>query len=169
MAFSYRSNDECEEMVLFYPTAISSPISLLQEDGSLRVVPLDYQTLQAGRAATDLMYFLFCGADQRFMRDHFHQLTDHYYEELALALRRFQLDVTRVYPRADYDEEIRDTLPFGVFMGTVMLPIILVEAQHAPKLELDDGLDDLAMKPTEMFAERFNGILECLEELGVEL
>lgn len=131
------------------------------------MIPVDYQTIQAGRIATDLMYFIFLSADKQFITNHFHQLVDHYYKELELALKRMDMDIAVVYPRGDYDEEIKDTMPFGVFLGIFLLPIILVEAQLAPKF--DKGLEDLNMKPSEMCGERFNGLLDGLEALGVEL
>ncbi|KAM3959429.1 LOW QUALITY PROTEIN: uncharacterized protein ACR2FA_006497 [Aphomia sociella] len=74
----------------------------VEEDGTLRIVPVDFQTLFCGSPLTDLMYFIFTGSDEHFRRRHFWDLVDHYYRELCSALSNLGID-----PRAISERRLR--------------------------------------------------------------
>jgi hypothetical protein len=69
---------------------------------------IDYQTYHIGTVINDLMYFIFTGSDAEFRRQHYQQLLDHYYEQLRLALSRVHLDPDEVFPREDFDYELKE-------------------------------------------------------------
>ncbi|XP_059046707.1 uncharacterized protein LOC131842187 [Achroia grisella] len=141
------------------------PSNLLykKQDDSLQVIPVDYQTLRAGSPVSDLIYFIFVGSDQKFRENHYQQLVEHYYQQLCLALARFQIDPADVYPREKFDVDFKEMLPFAVLLGVFLLPIITVEAESAPRMDGDADFDSFVVKPNELFAQRFTELIaDCI-------
>ncbi|XP_052755701.1 uncharacterized protein LOC113515745 [Galleria mellonella] len=104
----------------------------VKEDGTLEVVPVDFQTIQGTAPLIDLMYFIFTGSDEEFRRRHFWDLVDHYYRELCSALRNFELDPRNIYPEDEFNRDVKEFLPFGLLVGIFSLPIITVDSADAP-------------------------------------
>ncbi|XP_037295301.1 uncharacterized protein LOC115447253 [Manduca sexta] len=135
--------------------------------GNVETIAVDYQTVHAGCPITDLLYFIFCGTDEQFRAQHYEQLLDHYYTELTLALRRLDIDVNDVYPRETFDSEIKEMLPNTLRVCVVILPIVMVDEAAAPQVAGDADIGSFALKPNELFAQRFNGILKDFVKWGV--
>lgn len=58
-------------------------------------------------------------------------------------------------------------LPVMLRFAPIVLPMVLVEAEHAPKLGKDGDIRNVAVKPNELFAERFSGIVSDCVRWGV--
>lgn len=91
------------------------------QDGTLQLMPVDYQTIQAGCPVIDLIYFIFTATDGQFRAKHYQQLVDYYHSELGAALARLGLDVEEEYPRADFEFELKE-VSFFLFAYTQSLP-----------------------------------------------
>jgi hypothetical protein len=76
----------------------------------MKLYMVDYQTLHIGSALNDLLYFLATGSDAQFRRQHYQQLLDYYYQRLSIALTRLQLDPAIVFPREDFDYELKEVI-----------------------------------------------------------
>ncbi|CAG5019951.1 unnamed protein product [Parnassius apollo] len=138
-----------------------------REDGQLEVVILDYQTLQISNPIVDLMYFIFSGSDEDFRAKHYRQLLDHYYMELCNALTRLDVDANEVYPKEAFESELEKVQPYGLFISLMLLPMVTVEAENAPKMDDDGDIMDFAIKPNELAANRLNGVVDDFVRLGV--
>lgn len=57
-------------------------------------------------------------------------------------------------------------LPFAAFLGIILLPVVLVEAEHAPRVDGDSGVDNFLIAPNDLYLERFRGIIEDCVKLG---
>ncbi|XP_047997331.1 uncharacterized protein LOC125234952 [Leguminivora glycinivorella] len=68
-----------------------------RHNGKLEIVPLDFQTIRTGHQLSDLLYFVFSGSDEKFQRLYYQRIMEHYYEQLAFALKQLQVDVENVY------------------------------------------------------------------------
>ncbi|XP_059046481.1 uncharacterized protein LOC131842060 [Achroia grisella] len=140
----------------------------LNEDGTLEVIPVDYQTLRASSPLIDLMSFIFMGSDENFRRRHFWDLIDHYYRELCSALRNLNLDPNKIYPEDEYDLDVKEFLPFGLLVGLFSLPIITVDAEDAPSLGGEnDFATFLEVKTGAVYSERLNGIINDFIRWGI--
>ncbi|KAM3959430.1 uncharacterized protein ACR2FA_006498 [Aphomia sociella] len=146
----------------------SNLLHRVEEDGTLNVVPVDFQTLFYGSPLTDLMYFIFSGSDEHFRRRHFWDLVDHYYRELCSALRNLGLDPNKLYPKDDFDQDVKEFLPYGFMVAVFLLPIITVNVEDAPSFA---GNNDLASfmytKTSSYYPDRLNGIINDFVRWGI--
>ncbi|XP_059051602.1 uncharacterized protein LOC131846341 [Achroia grisella] len=139
-----------------------------KEDGTIHVIPVDFQTITAGSPIIDLIYLIFTGSDEEFRRQHYEQLVEHYYQELTRALRNLNLDIDKHYPRKNFDNDLKDFLPFGLILGVFTLPVITVEAENAPTLQGEDGINSMVIsKTSNLYPERLNGIVNDYIRWGI--
>lgn len=57
-------------------------------------------------------------------------------------------------------------LPYAVFLGIALLPVVLVEAENAPRVDGDSDVDNFLLAPNDLYVERFRGIVEDCIKLG---
>ncbi|XP_045777983.1 uncharacterized protein LOC123875925 isoform X1 [Maniola jurtina] len=132
------------------------------QDDNLQAIAVDYQTVHAGCPAGDLVYFIFMGSDEEFRRQHYEKLLDHYFVCLEQALERLAVELS-VYTREKFDSDMKELLPYAVLLGVMVLPVVTVQADAAPRVDGDADINDFVMKPNELFAQRFNGIVnDCI-------
>ncbi|CAB3219734.1 unnamed protein product [Arctia plantaginis] len=140
-----------------------SNLMFQRQNGILKTLVLDYQTCHSGCAPIDLLYLEFTGTDEKFRRENHQRFIDHYFTELTLALGRLGLDVNEVYPRELFDDELRQMLPVMLRLAAVVLPMVLVDAEHAPQLGKAGDVENIVISPNKLFAERFSGIVcDCV-------
>ncbi|XP_059046529.1 uncharacterized protein LOC131842068 [Achroia grisella] len=138
------------------------------EDGSLEVIPVDFQTLQYGCPISDLLYFIFTGSDEKFRRQYFQDLTDHYYQELNSALRALELNPDVIYPKRAFELDLKEFLPFGLIIAIFSLPIVTVEVEDAPSMQADSSLEKVAKAKTgSSYPERMNGVINDFFRWGI--
>ncbi|KAM3959426.1 uncharacterized protein ACR2FA_006494 [Aphomia sociella] len=129
-------------------------------DGTVHVVPVDFQTLFCGSPLMDLMYFIFTGSDEHFRRRHFWDLIDYYYRELCSALSNLGLDPHRLYPKDDFDQDVKEFLPYGFMIALFMLHIITVNVEDAPSLGGNTDMTSfMNTKTSSYYPERLNGVI----------
>ncbi|XP_045780686.1 uncharacterized protein LOC123877816 [Maniola jurtina] len=132
------------------------------QDDTLQSIAVDYQTVHAGCPASDLIYFIFMGSDEEFRRQHYEKLLDHYFASLEQALERMTVDLG-VYTREKFDSDMKELLPYAVLLGVMVLPVVTVQAEAAPRVDGDADFSGFVMKPTELYAQRFSGIVnDCI-------
>ncbi|KAI5636505.1 ecdysteroid kinase domain-containing protein [Phthorimaea operculella] len=130
------------------------------KDNRIHAIVVDYQTIHVGSPAADFVYFLLCGTDSAFRAEHHERLVEHYYEDLCAAMQRLGVDATEAYPREVFDSELKEMLPLLVILGIFLLPIVLVDAEQAPKIDGEIGIEAFDLPSNDLFAERFSGIVE---------
>ncbi|XP_032519835.2 uncharacterized protein LOC116771936 isoform X2 [Danaus plexippus] len=130
----------------------------------LKVRVVDYQTVHAGCAVTDLVYFIYLGSDEEFLRLYFDKLANHYYTSLEAALKRLSVDPVEVYPREQFERDLKEKLPYAVLVGVLLLPVIVADENSGPKINIDEAdVSTFIVKTNDLFAERFRGIVsECI-------
>ncbi|XP_047996710.1 uncharacterized protein LOC125234494 [Leguminivora glycinivorella] len=139
----------------------------IRPDGSVEMIPVDWQMVRAGCLATDLMYLIFTGSDAAFRASHYTALLEEYYRQLCAALRRLKLDPEAVYPREDFDYELEQSLPYGLLLSVFVLPLVTVEAANAPKLDKLMSYDDWKVKTSSVFSDRINGVVDDYVAWGI--
>ncbi|CAH2089111.1 unnamed protein product [Euphydryas editha] len=137
------------------------------DDGEIEVISVDYQTLFKSNPIFDLMYFIFTGSDKNFRKNHFKETIEHYYKELRAALERLNLDPDDIYPREDFDYELKKMMPFGLLISMFLLLIITVEEEDAPKVEEANEINDFLVPPNNLYKERLNDIIDDYIDMGI--
>lgn len=139
-----------------------------RENGVLQQIVVDYQTVHSGCPVTDLLYLEFLGTDQAFRNKHHNRLYDYYFSELTKALDRFDIDVNKVYPRETFEKEIKEMYSVALTIAMVVLPLVLVDTERAPLMSEIEGVNDFAIKPSQLFATRFRDLVsDCIEWGGL--
>lgn len=57
-------------------------------------------------------------------------------------------------------------LPYAVFLGITVLPVALVEAENAPRVDGDSDVKNFLITPNDLYVERFRGIIDDCVRLG---
>ncbi|XP_069361560.1 uncharacterized protein [Maniola hyperantus] len=176
--FAQKIREDRDFMVMFYKP-IKRPVighgdyrpsnlmHKVNEDGTVNIISIDYQTLQRGNPILDLMYFIFTGSDKKFRDNHFKQTLELYYTELCAALRRFDLDPNEIYPREDFDYELQKVMPFGLTTAMFCLLLVTVDEQDAPTVSKDIAITDFALNPSTLYKERLNDIVDDFVAMGI--
>ncbi|XP_022125219.2 uncharacterized protein LOC111000168 isoform X1 [Pieris rapae] len=132
------------------------------ENEKVQAIAVDFQTVYAGCPATDLVYLIFLGSDEEFRAEYYEKLLDHYYTSLSKMMEWLSIDSTEVYPREEFDRDMKENLPYAVLIGATILPTVVVEEDAAPDLGNFD-YNQFVMSPNEIFAKRFRGIVnDCI-------
>ncbi|XP_068620453.1 uncharacterized protein [Battus philenor] len=138
----------------------------LREDGELEVVVVDYQMLKVSNPIMDLMYFIFSGTDEDFHDKYYHKLLNHYYTELCAAMRRLNVDPEITYPKDDYESDLKELQAYGVFVGMMMVPMVTVDPEDAPSMDIED-IKDFKIKINDVSIRRMNGVFNTFIKLGL--
>ncbi|KAL0859169.1 hypothetical protein ABMA27_010993 [Loxostege sticticalis] len=145
----------------------------IDEDGKLQVIIVDYQTLHPGSACLDLLYFIFTGSDGAFRAQYYDQLLNHYFENLTAALKRLDLDPEEAFPRSVFDEEMKEMLPFGLLIASMMLPLVTVELAELTKSGMAfenkslEAMTDMLSVVNALCSQRFNEVVDDYVKWGV--
>ncbi|KAM3959424.1 ecdysteroid 22-kinase [Aphomia sociella] len=141
----------------------------VNKDGSIDIIPVDYQTIQTGSPVLDLLYFIFTGSDEEFRKQYYDQLVEHYYHELCRAMKNLQLDPEKIYSREDFEYDLKEFSAFGLYTSVCFLPLITVDPKDAPTLgnETNDLKNFLTLKINPLFRKKFNGIVNDYIRWGI--
>ncbi|GBP42885.1 hypothetical protein EVAR_87264_1 [Eumeta japonica] len=143
-----------------------SNILMKEKDGILSgVLPVDYQIAQMCSPVIDLAYFFFAGTDRAFRSAHMTDLIHLYRETMRTFLARFGVDLEGVSPTPEFEREYRDKLDYGLMIGIVSLPCILVSPEHAPDLS-STSVTDIRIQGSSLFRQRIAEIVEDFESWG---
>ncbi|CAG5019844.1 unnamed protein product [Parnassius apollo] len=137
------------------------------EDGALEIAVVDFQTLQVSNPILDLLYYIINGTDEKFRQEHYQELIQHYYSEFCNAIRRFNLDPDLIYPKQNFENDLKEVLPFGLLVSIVSLPFVTVDVENAPKIDSDLETNFFGIKTSDLFAERLNGIISDYIKMGI--
>ncbi|CAG9564332.1 unnamed protein product [Danaus chrysippus] len=134
----------------------------------MQVRVVDYQTVHAGCAVTDLIYFIYLGSDEKFLRLYFDKLANHYYTSLEEALKRLSVDPVEVYPKEQFEIDLKQKLPYAALIGVMLLPVIIVDEESAPKVNNDEAdISTFLVKTNDLYAQRLRGIVSDCMRRGV--
>ncbi|KAI5636513.1 ecdysteroid kinase domain-containing protein [Phthorimaea operculella] len=140
-----------------------------EKDNKIEVMTLDYQTMRVGSPASDLMFFEACATDGAFRAKYHERLMNLYYAELSAAMQRLGVDPKKAYSRETFDSELKQSLPFFLFLSMAVLRVMLVDVDKAPKVDSEDaGMENFMELPTtRAFIDRFNEAVEDCARWGV--
>ncbi|XP_053612980.1 uncharacterized protein LOC128676719 [Plodia interpunctella] len=140
----------------------------INKNGTIDLIPLDYQTIHSGCCVSDLIYLIILGSDAPFRARYYQRLVDHYYDSLRNTLIRLKMDPDQIYPRKDFDYELREALPYGLIVAIFGLPLITVLPDDAPDMTSDNFMDGMTkIKTSSLYPDRINGVIDDYVKWGV--
>lgn len=113
---------------------------------------IDWQMTRYGSAASELMYFLFCYTDKPLRDQHQAELLETYYTTLENLLKVFDLSVNEVYPRSQFEWDLKKFGKFAFAMTSFSMPIVckypakLFEKRQSVLTEEEEAARNLYVK-----------------------
>ncbi|XP_077295355.1 uncharacterized protein LOC143917646 [Arctopsyche grandis] len=86
---------------------------------------IDWQIARACSPVTDLSYMIYTGTDTLIRAKYNSRLFNVYYDALGKQLKYFGCDIEECYPRAIFDDNLKEFLPYGLMMSAILLPLVL--------------------------------------------
>ncbi|CAG9564328.1 unnamed protein product [Danaus chrysippus] len=156
----YKYNQPLSTPVLAHGDYKISNLLFKRKGHNLKAVVVDYQTVHTGCPVGDLLYFIFLGSDEHFRRLYYDKLINHYYTSLEEALKRLDVDPVEVYPRENFESDLKESLPFVIVTALSALPNVLADVETVQKWNSECGVEDF-IKPkfSDLYIERFRGII----------
>ncbi|XP_047517090.1 uncharacterized protein LOC125057440 [Pieris napi] len=139
----------------------------MNEDGTYKVIIIDYQTLHRTNPILDLVYLIFNGTDQAFRSEYLQKTIDHYYTELTASLKLFHINPDEVYSREDFDYDYKEVLPYGLIISFMLLLLVTVDTENAPTMTPDSDFESFNMAPSEEYKKRVNELVEDFIKYGI--
>ncbi|CAH0401102.1 unnamed protein product [Chilo suppressalis] len=139
-----------------------------RQDGSVEAILIDYQILHISSCVKDLMFFIFTGSDAEFRRHHYQQLLQHYYNELRCALTTLDLHPDKVFPKEEFDADLKENQHLGLLFALHALPVVMVAEEKAPAPSEVLGMENfMQIEATQLCKDRLNEVVEDFIALGV--
>lgn len=88
----------------------------------MRIV--DWQMTHYGSVGSELTYYLFCCVDKPLRDQHQNELIRIYYESMSNFLSKFSMEIGKVFPFSDLEEQLRKFGLFSFGMATFALPLL---------------------------------------------
>lgn len=86
---------------------------------------LDFQAMSYASPVLDIIHFLYVCTDSAFRFEHLDTLRIVYHESLKSALRINDIDVKKVYPIEDFENDFQEHLPFGLLIALLELRLVI--------------------------------------------
>lgn len=129
---------------------------------------VDWQIARSCSPITDLSYMFYCSTDVPIRAKYNTRIFNMYYEVLRKQLTYFGCDVEECYPHAVFENHLKEFLPYGLLMSTIVVPLVLsnkgTELEVVEMCETDDS-NAKKMQYTELSKDRVKGIVDDFIEL----
>lgn len=143
----------------------------MQETDHPKICFLDFQAMRYTSPANDIVYFMYLCTTSKFRSEYFQDLQSAYYDTLNSTLKVYDIDVNSVYPRDEFENDVRDKLPLGLLIALVELRIITMTPEDEAILKGSKIIPgwDLTQVPgeIELYKYRVNDVVQESVENGV--
>ncbi|CAF4903798.1 unnamed protein product [Pieris macdunnoughi] len=137
---------------------------------------VDYQLVRFASPVTDISYFIYMCTDFHFLSKYYDQLLNIYHGTCSAVLRECNIDIEDVYPRAVFDEQLKEHSQFGLVEALISMKIITAESEEAQKMtEIkrqvtnDAQIEEYEIQNQDIFVNRVNGIVNFFFERNYSL
>jgi len=94
-------------------------------------VLVDFQLINYGHPAYDLLYILYISTDRQMRDQHMDQVMSYYWDTLSLYIKEFKPDHVK-YDLSDFQADIETYKTIGFVLATTLLPNVLSATQVEP-------------------------------------
>ncbi|XP_077295764.1 uncharacterized protein LOC143917993 [Arctopsyche grandis] len=124
---------------------------------------IDWQIARACSPVTDLSYMIYLSTDAPMRAKYNSGLFNVYYDTIGKQLTYFGCNIEECYPRAIFDDHLKEFLPYGLLMSTMVIPIML--CNKGTELDVVEmcKVDTSTAKTTQYtkkIKDRLNGVVD---------
>lgn len=141
---------------------------------------IDYQLSAYSSPVADLHYMIFNCTDHATRSNHYHKWIDYYHSQLDKKLAKFQLKIDDVYPRLEFDADLKRYAKVALSQAVMLATVLVRETEDAAKLMDAVNGEDMDMKEMieqskistsnpetiKKFKARLEGVVDSFIELG---
>lgn len=78
------------------------------------------------------------------------------------------METEETFSRQDFDLEYKEKLPFGLVTSILLIPVVMVEDEHAPQMDAQDAsIDSFVVKYNDVSKSRIKEVISDFIELGI--
>ncbi|XP_077295354.1 uncharacterized protein LOC143917645 [Arctopsyche grandis] len=119
--------------------------------------------MRACSPVTDLSYLIYLSTDAPMRAKYNSGLFNVYYDALCKQLTYFGCNIEECYPRAIFDNHLKEFLPYGLLMSTMVIPIMLsnkgTELDVVEMSKVGASTATTTTPYTEKMKDRLNGVV----------
>lgn len=140
---------------------------------------IDWQLVQFCSPAMDISYFIFSSTDSTLRVEHYDDLINVYYENLAETLQRLGSDPEKLFKFSDLQDQLKKYARYGLIMAPMLIQVVTAKASDIPDLnELaqkmgdDNNTEDFEsfVKGTDpLYHRRMSGVIRFFFSKGYDL
>ncbi|XP_063834336.1 uncharacterized oxidoreductase dhs-27-like [Ostrinia nubilalis] len=140
-----------------------------KESDHSKICFIDFQAMRCASPATDIVYFMYLCTTSKFRSEHFKQLQFDYYDTLNSTLKDYDIDVNSVYPRDEFEKDVRENLPLGLLIALVELRILTLTPEDEAVMKGNANIPGWDWIPgeVELYKYRVNDVVDESVENGV--
>ena len=92
-------------------------------------------------------------------------LKDIYYEAMETFLEYFDMDIKKIFPREEFEDDYKKKLDFGLMINVFYVPFLFAAEDDAPDVATEE-LSTLSFSVDNRFTDRFRGVVDDFIQWG---
>jgi hypothetical protein len=133
-------------------------VYLLQNGEIVDLILVDFQLINCGSPAADLIYFIFSGSDKKIRKSHLKHFKDLYYDTFEKYLKCFGINADDVYTKENFEKDFQEHLNYGLTSCLMLMPFLFSEDDDVPDLQA--GVTDLEFHWNDKSKKRWQDMVE---------
>ncbi|KAI5637506.1 ecdysteroid kinase domain-containing protein [Phthorimaea operculella] len=127
-----------------------------------QIILVDFQICHYGCPANDILLLMYGCTDQKFRKAHKTRLINLYYQHLGEFLKYFDIEVSEVYPRKEFDRALKDRSDLGLMLALYYYAVYFAPDDDVPNIT--EGYSDIHYDLDESIVKRIEEIVEEYDE-----
>lgn len=107
---------------------------------------------------------IFPATNRDFRRAHLQHLKNLYHDQLRMFLKHFDLEVTKVYPKEEFEGHFKENLEYGLLISIIVVPFLMTDENEVPDVTGD--ITGVHFGDHPKYRDRMGGIVADFIEWG---
>lgn len=142
-------------------------------------VLIDYQISKETSPVCDIQYMIFNCTDHKTRLKYFNEWLDYYHAELEKRLTNFGLKIENVYPREQFDADMKKYSGMMLGLSTILASVLTMNSEDAGKMKetmestspdelpANNEVEDYNVEHTIKFKTRLEGLIDSYLEFNL--
>lgn len=150
-----------------------------QGENLVESVLIDYQISKETSPVCDIQYMIFNCTDHKTRLKYFNEWLDYYHAELEKRLTNFGLKIENVYPREQFDADMKKYSGMMLGLSTILASVLTMNSEDAGKMKetmeatspdellANNEVEDYNVEHTIKFKTRLEGLIDSYLEFNL--